>query len=157
MRRHCRQIEAMNEGPQLNVCFRSAGHLPHATDIASRTEGYRNIVARLERHALGDRIGVSAGKGKRQKDFRGRGRIGHRRMPCPKPLVPTIAMRHGFVMKHVAVRSGEPLWREIPYADPITLARRLRNRPYFTFLDSSLRHESHGRYSYICCDPVLTI
>jgi para-aminobenzoate synthetase component 1 len=60
-------------------------------------------------------------------------------------------------MKHVAMRTGEPLWREIPYADPLLLARRLRNRSYFTFLDSSLRHETLGRYSYICCDPALSV
>jgi para-aminobenzoate synthetase component I len=60
-------------------------------------------------------------------------------------------------MKHVPVKSGEPLWREIPYEDPLRLARRLRHRPYFTFLDSSLRHDALGRYSYLCCDPVLII
>jgi para-aminobenzoate synthetase component 1 len=60
-------------------------------------------------------------------------------------------------MKHVAVRSGEPLWREIPYADPFPFARRLHRRSCLTFLDSSLHHDTLGRYSYICCDPALTI
>ncbi|MFL5259719.1 MAG: aminodeoxychorismate synthase component I [Hyphomicrobiales bacterium] len=60
-------------------------------------------------------------------------------------------------MQHVAMRTGEPLWREIPYADPVLLVRRLRDRRHLTFLDSSLSHERLGRYSYVCCDPALTV
>ena len=60
-------------------------------------------------------------------------------------------------MKHMRVETGEPLWREIPYGDPLAIARRLRNRARLTFLDSSLHHEKLGRYAYVCCDPAMTL
>jgi len=43
---------------------------------------------------------------------------------------------------------------EIAYRDPAEAAERLRARPGRAFLDSAMRHESLGRYSYLAADPV---
>jgi para-aminobenzoate synthetase component 1 len=43
---------------------------------------------------------------------------------------------------------------EIAYGDPVEAAERLRTGPGLAFLDSAMRHESLGRYSYLAADPV---
>ncbi len=43
--------------------------------------------------------------------------------------------------------------RELNWAEPISAMQCLADQPQFTFLDSALRHEQRGRYSYIACDP----
>ena len=46
--------------------------------------------------------------------------------------------------------------REIHWIDPVTAMRCLVHRPNLTFLDSAMRHEVLGRYSYVACDPFST-
>jgi para-aminobenzoate synthetase component 1 len=60
-------------------------------------------------------------------------------------------------MKHANVGFREPLWQEIPFEEPVHLARRLRNRGRLIFLDSAMPHESLGRYAYLATDPVAII
>jgi para-aminobenzoate synthetase component 1 len=43
--------------------------------------------------------------------------------------------------------------RELNWIEPIAALRYLADRPYLTFLDSAMRHEVLGRYSYLACDP----
>src|SRR5258708_14400927 len=43
--------------------------------------------------------------------------------------------------------------RELNWAEPIPAMQCLADQPQLTFLDSALRHEQLGRYSYIACDP----
>ncbi len=44
-------------------------------------------------------------------------------------------------------------FEEIEYREPVEAAERLRARPGAAFLDSAMRHESLGRYSYLAADP----
>src|SRR5258708_7242414 len=46
--------------------------------------------------------------------------------------------------------------RELHWIEPVTAMRCLAHRPHLTFLDSAVRHESLGRYSYLACDPFST-
>jgi para-aminobenzoate synthetase component 1 len=39
------------------------------------------------------------------------------------------------------------------WAEPISAVQCLADQPQLTFLDSALRHEQLGRYSYIACEP----
>src|SRR5215471_18441749 len=52
----------------------------------------------------------------------------------------------------------EPLITEIPRhripADPMTWVAAFADRPGLVFLDSALRHETLGRYSFIAADPI---
>jgi para-aminobenzoate synthetase component 1 len=57
-------------------------------------------------------------------------------------------------MTTLHARTREPVWQEIPYVEPLTLARKLQQRKDLVFLDSARRHETLGRYAFIMCDPV---
>lgn len=50
-----------------------------------------------------------------------------------------------------------PLIEAIPFNDPFEYFRRVAERSFAIFLDSSLEHETLGRYSYIAFDPFLTL
>ncbi|PSH63165.1 aminodeoxychorismate synthase component I [Phyllobacterium sophorae] len=43
--------------------------------------------------------------------------------------------------------------REIPWLEPVDAAERLRPLGGLSFLDSAMRHENLGRYSYVAADP----
>ncbi len=43
--------------------------------------------------------------------------------------------------------------REIPWLEPVDAAERLRTLGGLSFLDSAMRHNSLGRYSYVAADP----
>ncbi len=45
------------------------------------------------------------------------------------------------------------LFQEIELGSPVAAAERLRASPGFVWLDSAMRHESLGRYSYMASDP----
>ncbi|KMO33292.1 aminobenzoate synthetase [Methylobacterium variabile] len=46
------------------------------------------------------------------------------------------------------------MWsRAIPLLDPAAAAARLRGRPGLALLDSAMRHDALGRYSYLAADP----
>ena len=60
-------------------------------------------------------------------------------------------------MNHVAIATQAPEAREIVYWEPVTLAARLRGERHLTLLESALRQEHLGRYSFIACDPALTL
>ncbi len=60
-------------------------------------------------------------------------------------------------MKRAGTKAIEPYVREIPYAEPASLAARLTGRRHLTLLDSSMRHPQLGRYSYLSCDPVASL
>jgi para-aminobenzoate synthetase component I len=60
-------------------------------------------------------------------------------------------------VKHETVITAEPQVREIPYGDATLAALRLRHEPDLVFLDSAMRHERFGRYSYLACRPYATI
>lgn len=49
--------------------------------------------------------------------------------------------------------SHPPLVREIIYAEPFAMARRLKGAKALTLLESVQRHEHLGRYSFLACDP----
>jgi para-aminobenzoate synthetase component I len=46
-----------------------------------------------------------------------------------------------------------PYVREIVYAEPFALARRLKSEPDLMLLESALRHEHLGRYSFLAAAP----
>jgi para-aminobenzoate synthetase component I len=50
-----------------------------------------------------------------------------------------------------------PHIREILYLEPATLSGRLRGEQHLTLLESVMRHEHLGRYSYLCCNPTVTV
>jgi para-aminobenzoate synthetase component I len=50
-----------------------------------------------------------------------------------------------------------PHIREILYLEPAILAGRLRGEQHITLLESVMRHEHLGRYSYLCCNPTVTV
>lgn len=43
--------------------------------------------------------------------------------------------------------------REIPWLEPVDAAERLRSLGGLSFLDSAMRHDALGRYSYVAADP----
>jgi para-aminobenzoate synthetase component I len=51
----------------------------------------------------------------------------------------------------------KPHVREILYLEPASLAQRLRGEAHVTLLESVMRHEHLGRYSYLACDPSATL
>jgi para-aminobenzoate synthetase component 1 len=60
-------------------------------------------------------------------------------------------------MKHTIAGTHEPIWQEFPFEDPAHVARRLRRREKFTFLDSAMSHDALGRYAYLAFDPCDTV
>ena len=51
-----------------------------------------------------------------------------------------------------------PLVHElIPAPDPWDVAQKLAHLPHLLFLDSSDRHPTRGRYSYVMADPAGTL
>ena len=50
-----------------------------------------------------------------------------------------------------------PLAREIIYAEPFAMTRRLKGAKALTLLESVQRHEHLGRYSFLAADPRLTL
>jgi para-aminobenzoate synthetase component 1 len=50
----------------------------------------------------------------------------------------------------------KPHVTEILYQEPATLAARLRGERHLTLLESVMRHEHLGRYSYLACNPTET-
>jgi para-aminobenzoate synthetase component I len=50
-----------------------------------------------------------------------------------------------------------PHVREILYLEPASLAQRLRGEKHVTLLESVMRHEHLGRYSYLACNPSATL
>ncbi len=51
----------------------------------------------------------------------------------------------------------KPHVREILYLEPASLAARLRGEQNLTLLESVMRHEHLGRYSYLACNPSATL
>ena len=51
----------------------------------------------------------------------------------------------------------KPYVREIIYMEPASLAGRLRGEKNLTLLESVMRHEHLGRYSYLACNPSQTL
>lgn len=49
------------------------------------------------------------------------------------------------------------LAREITYGDPLLAAQTLRDQDHLTLLESSLRRDSVGRYSFLACNPSQTL
>jgi para-aminobenzoate synthetase component 1 len=60
-------------------------------------------------------------------------------------------------VKHETVIASGPLTRQIAYGDAAEAAQRLRHEPGLAFLDSAMRHERLGRYSYLACAPAASI
>ena len=60
-------------------------------------------------------------------------------------------------MKHDAVQARAPYVREIVYAEPFSLARRLKGQRALTLLESVQRHEHLGRYSFLAVNPSCSI
>jgi para-aminobenzoate synthetase component I len=50
-----------------------------------------------------------------------------------------------------------PHVREILYLEPASLAARLRAEKHLTLLESVMRHEHLGRYSFLACNPSATL
>ncbi len=50
-------------------------------------------------------------------------------------------------------RAAQPFVREIIYAEPLAMARRLKGARALTLFESVQRHEHLGRYSFLACDP----
>jgi para-aminobenzoate synthetase component I len=51
----------------------------------------------------------------------------------------------------------KPYVREILYLEPATYAARLHQQSHVTLLESVMRHEHLGRYSYLACNPSSTL
>ncbi|HUR43961.1 MAG TPA: aminodeoxychorismate synthase component I [Aestuariivirga sp.] len=60
-------------------------------------------------------------------------------------------------MKHEILNRDAPYVREIVYWEPSRLAERLRGQKHLTLLESVLRQEHLGRYSFLACNPSLTL
>ncbi len=60
-------------------------------------------------------------------------------------------------MKHEVLQHDAPHVREIVYWEPSRLAERLRGQKHLTLLESVLRQEHLGRYSFLACNPSLTL
>jgi len=60
-------------------------------------------------------------------------------------------------MKHETLTGNAPHVREIVYWEPSRLAERLRGQRHLTLLESVLRQEHLGRYSFLACNPNLTL
>ncbi|MCA0432207.1 MAG: aminodeoxychorismate synthase component I [Proteobacteria bacterium] len=60
-------------------------------------------------------------------------------------------------MKHERLKLAPPHVREIIYAEPFALARRLKGAKALTLLESVQRHEHLGRYSFLAAAPRQTL
>ncbi len=60
-------------------------------------------------------------------------------------------------MKHAAFDSAQTGVREIVYFEPSALALRLAGEKHLTLLESSMRQERLGRYSFLACNPSATL
>ena len=60
-------------------------------------------------------------------------------------------------MKHAAFDNAAPRVREIVYFEPSALALRLAGETHLTLLESSMRQERLGRYSFLACNPSATL
>ena len=60
-------------------------------------------------------------------------------------------------MTEARPRPAPPFVREIIYAEPFAMARRLKGARALTLLESVQRHEHLGRYSFLACDPAQTL
>jgi para-aminobenzoate synthetase component 1 len=60
-------------------------------------------------------------------------------------------------MKHEAVTEQGPEVREIVYREPFALALRLSGARHLSLLESVLRLEHLGRYSFLACNPTATL
>ncbi len=60
-------------------------------------------------------------------------------------------------MKHAAFDSAGPRVREIVYFEPSALALRLAGEKHLTLLESAMRQERLGRYSFLACNPSATL
>ena len=60
-------------------------------------------------------------------------------------------------MKLDSVKPVTPHVREIIYAEPFAMARRLKGAKNLTLFESVQRHEHLGRYSFLACDPISTL
>ena len=60
-------------------------------------------------------------------------------------------------MKHAVITAATPQVREIVYWEPSGLAARLRGETHLTLLESVLRQEHLGRYSFLACNPAATL
>ncbi len=60
-------------------------------------------------------------------------------------------------MKHEVLTGSAPYVQEIVYWEPSRLAERLRGQKHLTLLESVLRQEHLGRYSFLACNPRLTL
>ena len=60
-------------------------------------------------------------------------------------------------MKHSTIQPSTIHAREIVYWEPMQLALRLRGQKYLTLFESTMRQEKLGRYSFLACNPSLTL
>jgi para-aminobenzoate synthetase component 1 len=60
-------------------------------------------------------------------------------------------------MQHARQTEATPLAREIIYAEPFAMARRLKRAKALTLFESVQRHEHLGRYSFLACAPASTM
>jgi len=60
-------------------------------------------------------------------------------------------------MKLEVLDRNAPYVQEIVYWEPARLAERLRGEKHLTLLESVLRQEHLGRYSFLACNPSLTL
>jgi para-aminobenzoate synthetase component 1 len=60
-------------------------------------------------------------------------------------------------MTEARPRPALPYVREIIYAEPFAMARRLKGAKALTLLESVQRHEHLGRYSFLACEPAQTL
>ena len=60
-------------------------------------------------------------------------------------------------MKHDRITSPGPQIREIVYFEPASLALRLKGEKHLTLLESVMRQEHLGRYSFLACNPKATL
>ena len=59
--------------------------------------------------------------------------------------------------RYMARAMREPHAREIVYLEPSALALRLKGQRHLTLLESVMRSEQLGRYSFLACNPAATI
>ena len=60
-------------------------------------------------------------------------------------------------MKHASIVEKRPDIREIVYHEPLALAQRLKGEAHLTLLESAMRQEHLGRYSFLACNPSATL
>ncbi len=60
-------------------------------------------------------------------------------------------------MRAETISEKRPHIREIVYREPYALALRLKGESHLTLLESAMRQEHLGRYSFLACNPSLTL